>query len=104
MSRVCDICGKSKKSGNTVTFSHRGIKRTWSPNLRRVKVYVDGTPMRKNVCTRCLRSGKVQRTAPNAAFQQEEVQEEVVAEETVTDEVVESTPATEAEETAEVNE
>lgn len=61
MARVCDICGKGKKSGNTVTFSHRLIKRTWSPNLRKVRAVVDGTTKRINVCTRCLRSGKVQR-------------------------------------------
>ncbi|MDY3987344.1 MAG: 50S ribosomal protein L28, partial [Peptoniphilaceae bacterium] len=53
MSRVCEICGKTKASGNHVTFSHRGIRRTWSPNLRRVRVYDEnGTPKRINVCTR----------------------------------------------------
>ncbi len=59
MARVCDICGKGKKSGNTVTFSHRLIKRTWSPNLRKVRAVVDGQTKRINACTRCLRSGKV---------------------------------------------
>ncbi len=63
MAKVCEICGKNKKSGNSVTFSHRNIKRTWSPNLRRVRALVDGQPKRINVCTRCLRSGKVERPA-----------------------------------------
>lgn len=63
MSRVCAVCGKSKAAGNTVTFSHRGIRRTWTPNLRRVRVYDEnGTPHREYVCTRCLRSGLVQRS------------------------------------------
>ncbi|MDO4779273.1 MAG: 50S ribosomal protein L28 [Tissierellia bacterium] len=61
MARVCDICGKSKKSGNNVTFSHRAIKRTWAPNLKRVRAVVDGTTKRIKVCTRCLRSGAVVR-------------------------------------------
>jgi len=61
MARVCDICGKGKKSGNTVTFSHRLIKRTWSPNLRRVRAVVDGKTKRIYACTRCIRSGKVVR-------------------------------------------
>lgn len=61
MSRVCDICGKSKVAGNNVSFSLRSTKRTWSPNLRRVRANVNGTVKRINVCTRCLRSGKVQR-------------------------------------------
>ncbi len=61
MARVCDICGKGKKSGNIVTFSHRLIKRNWSPNLRRVRAVVDGKTQRIYACTRCLRSGKVVR-------------------------------------------
>ena len=61
MARVCDICGKGKKTGNTVTFSHKLNKRTWSPNLRRVRAIVDGTPKRIYACTRCIRSGKVVR-------------------------------------------
>ena len=61
MAKACEICGKSKKSGNSITFSNRNIKRTWSPNLRRVRALVDGSPKRINVCTRCLRSGKVER-------------------------------------------
>lgn len=66
MSRVCEICGKTKKSGNTVTFSHRAIKRTWTPNLRRVRVFDEnGTPKRIYVCTRCLRSGLVNRYRAN---------------------------------------
>lgn len=79
MSRVCDICGKTKKSGNTVTFSHRAIKRSWTPNLRRVRVYDEnGTPKRIYACTRCLRSGLVNRNRPvesdyNASNEVEEV-------------------------------
>ncbi|MBQ3132207.1 MAG: 50S ribosomal protein L28, partial [Clostridia bacterium] len=34
----------------------------WAPNIQRVSVVVDGTPCKMNVCTRCLRSGKVQRS------------------------------------------
>lgn len=65
MSKVCEVCGKGKAAGNNVTFSHRGIRRTWTPNLRRVKVFDEnGTPKRINVCTRCLRSGKVNRNKP----------------------------------------
>lgn len=61
MSKVCEVCGKGKMSGNIVTFSKRHIRRTWTPNIQKVRVVVDGTPRRMNVCTRCLRSGKVAR-------------------------------------------
>lgn len=61
MARVCDVCNKGKISGNKVSHSNRHSRRTWAPNLRSVKAVVKGTPMTLKVCTRCLRSGKVQR-------------------------------------------
>ena len=44
-----------------VSHSHRRTSRTFKPNVQSVKVNVDGTPKKMNVCTRCLRSGKVER-------------------------------------------
>lgn len=61
MSKYCEVCGKGKVSGNIVTFSKRHIKRTWKPNIQKVKVCIDGTVKKMNVCTRCLRSEKVKR-------------------------------------------
>lgn len=61
MARICAICGKGIQVGMQVSHSHIRTKRTWSPNLQRVKALVDGTPRRILVCTRCIRSGKVQR-------------------------------------------
>ncbi len=61
MARRCEICGKGVVSGVQYSHSHRQSKRKWAPNLKRVKAVVNGTPKRINVCTRCLRSGKVQR-------------------------------------------
>ncbi len=61
MARKCEICGKSKMFGNTVSFSHRRGNRSFAPNVRRVRAIVDGSPKRIYACTRCLRSGKVKR-------------------------------------------
>ena len=61
MARICAVCGKGIQVGMQVSHSHIRTKRTWSPNLQRVKALVDGTPRRILVCTRCIRSGKVQR-------------------------------------------
>ena len=36
-------------------------KRRFDPNLRRVRVLIDGTPQRAYVCTRCLRTGSVKK-------------------------------------------
>lgn len=61
MACICDICKKGELAGNNVSHSNRHTKRSWKPNIQRVKAVVDGTVSRVNVCTRCLRSGKVTR-------------------------------------------
>jgi len=58
----CDVCGKGVTFGIKISHSHRRSNRTFKPNVRRVKVTTEnGTPTHINVCTRCLRSGKVSR-------------------------------------------
>ncbi len=61
MANLCEICSKAPTSGNNVSHSHLKTKRTWKPNIQRVKAVVNGEVKRLNTCTRCLRSGKVQR-------------------------------------------
>jgi large subunit ribosomal protein L28 len=46
-------------SGHNVSHAHNLTKRVWSPNLQRVRALVDGRVKNLDVCTRCLRSGKV---------------------------------------------
>ncbi len=36
-------------------------KRRFNPNLQRIRVLLSGSPTRAYVCTRCLKSGKVQK-------------------------------------------
>lgn len=57
----CEICGKKVTFGIKVSHSHRRSNRMYKPNIRRVKAVVNGSPRRVYACTRCLRSGKVQR-------------------------------------------
>ncbi len=57
----CSICGKGVVFGAHVSHSHRSTNRMWKPNIRTVKVVVDGKHITLPVCTRCLRSGKVVR-------------------------------------------
>ena len=57
----CDVCGKGVVFGIKVSHSHRRSNRSWKPNVKRVKAIVDGTPCHVYVCTRCLRSNKVER-------------------------------------------
>ena len=44
-----------------VSHSHRRSNRAGKPNVKRVKAIVDGAPRHVYVCTRCLRSNKVER-------------------------------------------
>ena len=57
----CEICGKGVTFGIKVPHSHRRTNRTWKPNIRRVKAVVDGANKTVYVCSRCLRSGKIER-------------------------------------------
>ena len=61
MSAYCEVCGKGKMSGNNVAHSNLKTRRKWLPNIQHVRAIVNGEVKRLNVCTRCLRNGKVQR-------------------------------------------
>ena len=64
MGKFCEVCAKGTISGHNVSHSNRKTNRIWAPNVQNVRVVVDGTVKRMNVCTRCLRSGYVQRALP----------------------------------------
>jgi len=59
MAAVCEICNKRPGFGMNVSHSHRRTKRRWDPNIQRVRALVNGTPRRINVCTSCIRAGRV---------------------------------------------
>jgi large subunit ribosomal protein L28 len=70
--RRCQICGKGPLRG--YSYARRGLakkkggvgqkitgrtKRSYKPNLQRVRAFVDGEVVRIKVCTSCLRAGRV---------------------------------------------
>lgn len=74
MSNVCDICGKSRVVGGSIT--RRGLSkksggigmhvvknnnRVFHPNIQPVNAVIDGTPCKIKACTACIRAGKVQK-------------------------------------------
>jgi len=63
MAQRCDICGKGAQVGYNVSKSDRRTKRRWLPNLRRVKAVQGKRNVTLNVCTRCIKAGKVKRPA-----------------------------------------
>ena len=82
MSKVCEICGKVPVVGNQVTIRGKakylggvgtkvtGIsRRTFKPNLQRIRVTTPGgTNKTMRVCTQCIRSGAVTKRVRNAPF------------------------------------
>jgi len=76
MSRVCEICGKRTSFGHSI--ARRGLakskggvgkkttgvtRRTFKPNLQRIRVIENRRVRRARVCAACIRAGKV-RKAP----------------------------------------
>ena len=59
MSRTCDLCGKHTSFGNTVSKSYNHVRRSWKPNLLKIKTEIDGRTVTLRICTQCLKSGFV---------------------------------------------
>ena len=57
----CEICDKEVKFSMQVSHSHRRTARTFKPNVQTVRANVNGTPKKVKACTKCLKSGKVER-------------------------------------------
>ncbi len=62
MSKVCSVCGKSPAAGRNVSHSHRVTNRIVRPNIQSIHVVIDGTVKQVNVCTKCMKAGKVTRS------------------------------------------
>jgi large subunit ribosomal protein L28 len=60
MSRVCAISGRGALSGNRRSHSLRATRRKWNVNLQKVKIMVDGKPVRVKISTRELKKLKAQ--------------------------------------------
>jgi len=61
----CDICQKDMFFGRKISITRSQVSRRalvrQKPNVRQVRVIVDGTPKTMHVCSRCLRSNAVKR-------------------------------------------
>ena len=64
MAQRCEMCGKGPLFGNRISHAHNVTHRRFKPNLQKVRAVVGGVQRRVKVCTRCLRSGKVAKPAP----------------------------------------
>ena len=61
VSKVCSVCNKGRTYGHAVSHSNIKTNRSWMPNLKKVRVKIDGTVKQVYVCKHCLRANKVER-------------------------------------------
>ena len=63
MSKMCEICGKKPMVGNNVSHAHNVNKRRFNPNLQNVRAVQKGRVKKMVVCTSCIKSGYVVKSA-----------------------------------------
>jgi large subunit ribosomal protein L28 len=61
MPMQCYVCAKAPIFGHTISHAHNVRPRKFYPNLQSVRILEKGAVKRVRVCTRCIRSGKVQK-------------------------------------------
>ncbi|OGX41239.1 MAG: hypothetical protein A2984_02445 [Omnitrophica WOR_2 bacterium RIFCSPLOWO2_01_FULL_41_12] len=70
MLKICALCGKhaltgriivrkglSKKKGGTGKKIVRTTKRSFLPNLKKIRILINGRPQKAYVCTKCIKKG-----------------------------------------------
>lgn len=63
MAQSCFYCEKKRLVGFNVSHSNNKTKKRFHANIQKVRAVVKGTVRRVNACTRCIRSGLVQKAA-----------------------------------------
>lgn len=51
----CESCGKTTQFGQSRSFSMKATKRTFRPNLQKVRVMEQGRLVRKTLCAKCIK-------------------------------------------------
>ena len=57
----CSVCGKGRMAGQNVSHANNKTKRTFKANLQTVRALVSGRAQNVVACTRCIRSGKIEK-------------------------------------------
>ena len=79
MAKICYSCAKGtmfgntlsrrgqlKKKGGTGSKTSRVNKRTFTPNLQKIRTIIKGKVKRVLVCTKCIKAGKINKYLPPA--------------------------------------
>lgn len=76
MGSVCELCAKHPSFGKKVSrlgsnAMKRRVKgrtsRRWNPNIQRVRAVIKGSVRRIDVCTSCIKAGRVQKPPTKSA-------------------------------------
>ena len=76
MGSVCELCGKHPSFGNNVSRLGKNAikrrvkaktKRRFNPNIQRVRAVVNGSVRRLDVCTSCIKAGRIQKAPRRGA-------------------------------------
>jgi len=61
----CELCEKKMMTGRRISITRsqvsRRAKRTWKPNIKKIRIVENGAVRTIKICTSCLRSNKVTR-------------------------------------------
>ena len=63
MAQSCFYCEKKRLVGFNVSHANNKTKKRSYPNLQKVRASIQGTIRHIYACTRCIRSGLVQKAA-----------------------------------------
>ena len=63
MAYACIVCEKKPVVGNKVSHANNKSKTRNLPNLQKIRIMLNSKPARVYVCTRCIRSGKIEKAA-----------------------------------------
>lgn len=61
MAKTCAYCDKGTTYGRSISHAHNVTNRRFEANLQKVRAFIDGRSQRVWACTRCIRSGKLEK-------------------------------------------
>lgn len=64
---ICELCDKRRMVGNKRSHSNIKTRKQQGANVQRVRATVGGSTFRIQACSRCIRSGKVQKPSRRPA-------------------------------------
>ena len=63
MAYTCVVCEKKPVVGNKVSHANNKSKTRNLPNLQKIRIILNNQQVRAYVCSRCIRSNKIQKAA-----------------------------------------